>query len=272
MKFTKMQAVGNDYIYIDAINQKLNNLPELSIFLSERHFGVGSDGIVLICPSEKADFRMRMFNADGSEGEMCGNAIRSVGKYVYEKKLTRKTKLTIETLAGIKNLQLFVENEKVVNICANIGKPIFDMDFIEKKIQILDREFLLTKVSWGNPHVSIFMEDVQNFDVATYGKEIENRLDLFPERTNVTFAKVESPTLIHMREWERGSGETLGCGTGGATAAVTGIMLKQCERKVTIIQPGGPIEIYWEEGTDELYMTGPSTIVFEGNIDVSHIM
>ena len=271
MKFTKMQAFGNDYVYIDAINQKINNHSKLAKFISDRHFGVGSDGMVLICPSDKADFKMRIFNPDGTEGEMCGNAIRSVGKYVYEHQLTDKIRMSIETLGGIKQLKLFTDGHKVSNICANIGKPKFNPDFIEKSVKVLDKTFLVTTVSWGNPHIVTYIDDIMDFDVSKYGKELENMTELFPDRTNVTFAQIVDRKNIKIREWERGTGETIGCGTGCATAVVTGVKLDRCDRDVTVWQIGGPLGIKWEEGSDELYMTGPSHTVFEAEIDVSHI-
>ena len=271
MKFTKMQAFGNDYVYIDAISQELKKLPELARFISDRHFGLGSDGMVLICPSECADFRMRIFNPDGSEGEMCGNAIRSVGKYVYEHKLTKKTELTVETLGGIKLLTLFLDRGFVTNICANIGQPGFNEDFIEKPVNVIDRSFNVTTVSWGNPHIVSFVDDVMGLDVRKYGYELENMTDLFPNRTNVTFAQIIDRNNIKIREWERGTGETIGCGTGCATAVVTGVRLNLCNRAVTVEQIGGPLDIRWEEETNELFMTGPSHTVFESDIDVSHI-
>ncbi|MDE5539827.1 MAG: diaminopimelate epimerase [Bacilli bacterium] len=278
MRFTKMQAYGNDYVYIDAINQKLDNLNELAKFVSDRHFGVGSDGCVLICPSEVADFRMRIFNPDGTEAEMCGNAIRSVGKYVYDHKLTDKTVLTIETLGGIKNLELTVDNGIVTNIKANIGKPIFDAklvpvntdknEFIMEEVEILDKTFKMSSLSWGNPHTVIFVDDVANFDVHKYGPAIENKRDVFPNRTNVTFAQVVSRDYIKIREWERGTGETIGCGTGCSTAVVIANRLGLTSNKCTVEQIGGLLEIEYD---DELYMKGPSNFVFESEIDVSHI-
>jgi len=243
----------------------------LAKFISDRHFGVGSDGMVLICPSEKADFKMRIFNPDGSEGEMCGNAIRSVGKYVYEHNLTDKENITVETLGGIKHLKLFIVRGFVTNICANIGKPVFDLEFIEKPVKVFDRTFLVTTVSWGNPHIVIYIDDVMSFDVAKYGEKLENMTELFPNRTNVTFAQIVDKKNIKIREWERGTGETIGCGTGCATAVVTAVKLDLCEREVTVEQIGGPLLIRWEENTDELYMTGPSFTVFESDIDVSHL-
>lgn len=278
--FTKMQAYGNDYVYIDAINQKLPNLNELAKFISNRHFGVGSDGMVLICSSVVADFRMRIFNPDGTEAEMCGNAIRSVGKYVYDHKLTNKTKLKIETLGGIKNLELKVENGEVVNIKANIGKPIFDAKLIpvntskeifqKEEVQVLDKSFVMSSLSWGNPHTVTFMNDVDNFDILKYGPAIENKLEVFPNRTNVTFAQIIDKKNIKIREWERGTGETIGCGTGCSTAVVFAVLYGLTERQVTVHQIGGPLEILYQED-GELYMIGPSNFVFESEIDVSSV-
>ena len=281
MRFTKMQAYGNDYVYIDAINQKLDNLNELAKFVSDRHFGIGSDGMILICPSTVADFKMRIFNPDGTEAEMCGNAIRSLGKYVYDHKLTDKTTLKIETLGGIKTLELTVENEVVTNIKANISKPIFDAKlipvnttkdkFIMESVKILDQTFKLSSISWGNPHTVLFVDDVMNFDVARYGPAIENNLEVFPNRTNVTFAEVVNKNYIKIREWERGTGETIGCGTGCATAVVIAKTLGLTEGICEVEQIGGILEIEYAPN-GELYMKGPSHFVFESDIDVSHII
>ena len=233
---------------------------------------------MLICPSEVADFRMRMFNPDGTEGEMCGNALRSVAKYVYDYKLTEKTDLTIETLGGIQKVKLFVENGQAVNICANIGQPILDTrkipvntdkeEFIEEPVQILDKEFKISALSWGNPHVVIFIDDVANFDVHKYGKAIEYHTELFPNKTNVTFAQVISRDYIKMREWERGTGETIGCGTGCTTAVVFAVLTGRCDRKVTVEQIGGNLYVEWDEKTNNVFMTGPSYRVFESEIEV----
>ena len=282
IKFTKMQAFGNDYVYIDAIHQKLNNLSELARKVSDRHFAVGSDGMVLICPSEVADFRMRMFNPDGSEGEMCGNALRSVGKYVYDHRLTDKTFLTIETLGGIQKLWLHVEDGFVTNIRADIGEPRLKAsvvpvntqveEFVDQPMKILDKEFRTTALSWGNPHCVQFIENVDDFDVHRYGKAIEFNTELFPKKTNVTFAEVVSRDYIRMREWERGTGETIGCGTGCCTAVVAGVLTGRCDRKVTVMQIGGPLLVEWDEETNHVFMTGPSNTVFEAEIEVGDLM
>lgn len=281
MKFTKMQAYGNDYVYVDAIHQQLTNLPELARFVSDRHFAVGSDGMVLICPSDKGDFRMRMFNPDGTEGEMCGNALRSVGKYVFDHRLTDKTELVIETLGGMQHLKLTVTDGFVSNIRADIGEPRLAAEmipvntglpqFVEQPVTVLDRTFYITAVSWGNPHCAMYVDSVADLNVERYGKSIEHKTELFPNKTNVTFAEFVRPDYIKIREWERGTGETIGCGTGCATAVVTGVLTGRCERKATVEQIGGPLLIEWDEETGHLFMTGPSHTVFEADIDVSHI-
>ena len=282
MKFTKMQAFGNDYVYIDAIHQKLKNLPDLARFVSDRHFAIGSDGMVLICPSDKGDFRMRMFNPDGTEGEMCGNALRSVGKYVYDHRLTDKTNLVIETLGGMQHLELTVTDGLVSNIRADIGEPRLSTavipvntdlsEFVEQPVQVLDKTFHITTVSWGNPHCAMYVDSVADLDVEKYGKTIEHMTEIFPNKTNVTFAEFVRPDYIKIREWERGTGETIGCGTGCATAVVAGVLTGRLDRKVTVEQIGGPLLIEWMEDTNHLFMTGPSRTVFEAEIDASHII
>ena len=281
-KFSKMQAFGNDYVYIDAINQKIDNVNELAKYVSNRHFGIGSDGMVLICKSDVADFRMRMFNPDGTEGEMCGNALRSLSKYVYDHKMTEKEELTIETLGGIQHVKLTVENGKAVNIEANIGKPVLDTriipvnttlpEFIEQEVTVLDKIFEITAMSWGNPHCVVFIDDVDNFDVEKYGKAIEYKTDLFPNKTNVTFAEAIDRNNIKMREWERGTGETIGCGTGSCAATVAAVLTGRCDRKVKVHQIGGILETNWDGETDTMFMKGPSHTVFESEIDVDRII
>lgn len=278
IKFTKMQAYGNDYVYIDAIHQELAKLPELARFVSDRHFAVGSDGMVLICPSEVSDFRMRMFNPDGSEGEMCGNALRSVAKYVYDHGFTDKTRFQIETFGGLQNIELQVENQKAVNITADIGRPVLDTgkipvntpaaEFINQPVRILDREFYITAVSWGNPHCVTFVENTKDFDVETYGKAIEHHTELFPNKTNVTFAQVVRRDYIKIREWERGTGETIGCGTGCCTALVAASLLGLTDREATVEQIGGPLHVKWDSDTGHMIMTGASYTVFEAEIEV----
>ena len=281
MRFTKMQAYGNDYVYIDAIHQELPDLPSLARFVSDRHFAIGSDGMVLICPSDTADFRMRMFNPDGTEGEMCGNALRSVGKYVYDHMLTDKTEVYIETLGGIKHLWLETENGIAVNIKADIGEPVLDTkvipvntglcEFVEQPVTAGGITLGITAVSWGNPHCVAFVEDTASFDVHGIGRELEYMTSLFPNKTNVTFAQVISDSYIKMREWERGTGETIGCGTGCATAVVAGVLTGRCKRHVSVEQIGGILDINWNEEDNHLYMTGVSNTVFEAEIDISAV-
>ena len=223
MKFTKMHGIGNDYIYFNCFEEKIKNPGELSIKLSDRHFGAGGDGIVLILPSDKADFRMRMFNADGSEGKMCGNASRCVGKYLYEKGLTKKTSIKLETLSGIKVLDLKVVNEKVVSVKVNMGKPIVEaknIPVISDEEEVINRELIINKekynitcLSMGNPHCVVFMDNIHNLDLEKIGPYFENN-EIFPDRINTEFVEIINEKYIKMRVWERGSGETLACGTG----------------------------------------------------------
>ncbi len=272
IKFTKMQAYGNDYVYIDAINQELTNLNDLAIKISDRHFGVGSDGMVLICPSDVCDFRMRIFDPDGTEAEMCGNAIRSTAKFVYYHGLTKKEKFTIETLGGNKNLELIIENGEVVNIHASIGEPeltasnvpvISDTErYIDKTLTVYDKTYRASSISWGNPHTVVFEDDLDGLDITKYGPAIENN-EIFPKRTNVTFAKLIDRSHIKIREWERGCGETIGCGTGCCSAVVVMNMLGMCDRKVEVEQIGGVLNVEWDEN-DVIHMIGPSYVVFEG--------
>ena len=276
MKFTKMHGIGNDYIYINGFEEQLENPGELSIRLSDRHKGVGSDGLVIILPSSKADFRMQMFNADGSEAEMCGNAARCIGKYVYEKGMTDKTELTLETLAGIKTLQLFLdERNNVVSVTVDMGKPVLEAEKIPttlpgKKIVNFPVSFdginyAITCVSMGNPHTVIFTENIANMDIEKMGKKIENA-PIFPRRTNVEFIEVIDKSRIEMRVWERGSGETMACGTGACASVVAGVLNGLVSRKATVELLGGNLEIEWNENDEHVYLTGPAETVFEGEI------
>ncbi len=275
IEFTKMQAYGNDYVYINTIKQKVNNPSALAKEVSDRRFGIGSDGLVLICSSEICDFRMRMFNPDGTEGEMCGNALRSVSKYVYDYKLTDKTELTIETLGGIQHIKLEVDgNHIATNIIANIGLPRFAKElipvltdgdeFIMKDVEVEGRVFKLSSLSWGNPHTVAFIDDeLMRFDVEKYGKAIENMTSLFPKKTNVTFAIIDSRSYFRMREWERGTGETIGCGTGCCTAVAVAYKLGLCDSEVDVEQIGGVLHI--SVGKDgSVTMKGPSNVMFDG--------
>ena len=272
LKFTKMQAYGNDYVYMDAIHQEIIAPGNLAMKIADRHFGIGSDGLVLICPSDHCDFKMRIFNPDGTEAEMCGNALRSTAKFVYFHHLTQKEQLTIETLGGVKHLQLEIKEGEVVNIRANIGKPEFQADkipvltesdtFIDQQLQVGDRVFRASSLSWGNPHTVLLTEDVAALDVAKYGNLTEH-LECFPRRTNVTFAQIIDEEHIFIREWERGTGETIGCGTGCCSAVVIGNLLGLCGRKVICRQIGGDLDVEWDE-EDVVHMTGPSHIVYQG--------
>lgn len=273
--FTKMQAYGNDYVYIDAIHQNIEQPGRLAEKISDRHFGVGSDGLVLICPSECCDFRMRIFNPDGTEAEMCGNALRSSAKFAYIQGLTQKTELTVETLGGHQSVALKVEGGEVINIHAGIGSPEFSAHkipvitegetFLNQPIEVGDRVFTASSLSWGNPHTVLLTEDVQSLDVEKYGPLVEH-MDCFPRRTNVTFAQVLDETHIRIREWERGTGETLGCGTGCCSAVVVAHMMGLCGRKVEVYQPGGAMRVEWDD-QDVVHMIGPSHVVFRGEYD-----
>lgn len=277
LKFTKMHGLGNDYVYMDAINQKIENRSELAKKVSDRHFGIGSDGLILICKSDVADFRMQMFNSDGTEAEMCGNGIRCVGKFVYDKGLTDKEEVTIETLAGIKKLKFTIKDGKVEKVRVNMGKPILEAKRIpvesnlnpvkDLKIKAEDREFNFTCVSMGNPHAITFIKDnLKDFDVAKYGRKIE--IDtVFPNKTNVEFINIVDKNNIKMRVWERGAGETLACGTGACASVVASYINGYTSRNVCVELLGGKLEIEWNEKDNNIYMTGSATTVFEGEIE-----
>lgn len=275
IKFTKMHGLGNDYVYIDAINQKIENESSLAKFVSNRHFGIGSDGLILICKSEVADFKMRMFNSDGSEAEMCGNGIRCVGKFVYDKGLTNKTTVKIETLAGIKTLILNTKNEKVETARVDMGEPILEAEKIpvittEEPVKNLELEaenqkFKFTCVSMGNPHAITIVENTKEFDVEKYGKVLE--IDkAFPKKANIEFAQIVDRQNINMRVWERGAGETLACGTGACATAVACNLNGLTDRKVNIELLGGTLNIEWNETDNHVYMTGPAVTVFDGEL------
>ena len=275
VKFTKMQAYGNDYVYIETLTQELSNLGELSRFVSKKHFGIGSDGMILVCPSEVADFRMRVFNPDGTEAEMCGNAVRSVGKLVYEKGFTNKTEIKVETLGGIKTLYLTLTDGHVSNITSNIGAPILeaarvpaltgDERFVDKTVILDGRRFCTTAISLGNPHCVSFVDDVETLDLEKYGPLMENNT-LFPNRINAEFCTVIDKNNLRLRTWERGTGETLACSTGCATCVVGGVLTDRCSRSVNVRQTGGTTLAEWHESDNNIYLTAPSEIVFDGTI------
>ncbi|MBO5657726.1 MAG: diaminopimelate epimerase [Agathobacter sp.] len=275
MKFTKMHGCGNDYVYVNLFEEKISNPRELSIRISDRHFGIGSDGLITIGPSEIADFTMHIYNADGSEAEMCGNGVRCVGKYVYDHGLTDKTEVTVETGAGIKVLQLFLKDGKVDTVRVDMGEPKFapqeiPVDYagaqvVNAPIQVGDKTWNMTCVSMGNPHAVVFVEDTAHFPIETYGPLFENHV-VFPKRTNTEFVQVLSQEEVNMRVWERGSAETWACGTGTCACAVACILNGHTKRKVLVHLLGGDLVIEWDETTNHVFMTGPATEVFSGEI------
>ena len=274
IKFTKMHGLGNDYVYIDCTKEKFNeDIPELAKKMSDRHFGIGSDGIILICRSDIADFKMRMFNFDGSESEMCGNGIRCVGKFVYDKGLTKKEELKIETLAGIKTLKLNIENEKVKTIQVDMGKPILEPEKIpviskqnpvtDLKINALDKEFICTCVSMGNPHAVTEIENTEDFEIEKYGSLMEVD-EHFHNKANIEFIQILDKEHIKMRVWERGTGETLACGTGACAVSVACNLRGRTNNKVEVQLLGGNLQIEWNKENNHVYMTGSAETVFEG--------
>ena len=273
MKFTKMHGIGNDYVYVNCFEEEVKEPAKLATVISDRHFGVGSDGLILILPSKAADCKMRIFNADGSEAQMCGNGIRCIAKYVFDHKITQKNPLTIETLAGTKTIQLFTENGKVSRAKVDMGRPRLmrsEIPMIGKETQVIDEilttsngaSFRVTCVSMGNPHCVIFVDNFDTIDIEKHGMAIE-RHPSFPERANVHFVKVHTPQEVTMKTWERGSGITLACGTGASAVCVAGVVNKKTTRKILAHLPGGDLELEWPEDGN-VFMTGPATEVFTG--------
>ncbi|MBE5910525.1 diaminopimelate epimerase [Pseudobutyrivibrio sp.] len=277
MKFTKMHGCGNDYVYVNLFQEKLENPAETSIKVSDRHFGIGSDGLITIGPSDIADFRMRIYNADGSEAEMCGNGIRCVAKYVYDHKLTDKTEISVESGAGIKYLTLYVKDGKVDQVRVDMGEPILepaqipvisDKDkVIDEPIEVGGKTWNMTCVSMGNPHAVVFVDDTEHFELEKYGPLFENH-ERFPKRTNTEFVQVISRTEANMRVWERGSAETWACGTGTCATVMACILNKKTDNKVLVHLRGGDLTIEYDESTNHVFMTGPATEVFNGEIEV----
>ncbi len=275
MKFTKMHGIGNDYIYVNCLKETIENPSEVSKKVSDRHFGIGSDGLVMILPSSKADFTMRMFNSDGSESEMCGNAIRCVGKFVYDNKLTDKTIISIETLAGIKILVMQTEDNKVTLVKVDMGEPILSPEkipvvsgkdiVISEPVQIGSDIYRITCVSMGNPHAVTYVDDVINFPLEVVGPKMETH-SIFPRKVNAEFVEIIDRNTLKMRVWERGAGETLACGTGACAVLVASCLNGLCERKAVIKLLGGDLIIEWNENDNHVYMTGPATKVFDGEI------
>lgn len=274
MKFTKMQGLGNDYVYVNCLKEKIADPPELARKISDRHFGVGSDGLIMINPSDKADFEMEMYNADGSRAEMCGNGIRCVAKYVYDYGLTDKTYISVETLAGIKYLDLTVENGKVSLVKVDMGQPILEPEkipvaakgsrVVDEPLLVDGKEYRMTCVSMGNPHAVIFVdEDVKNLPLEKIGPSFENHI-CFPKRVNTEFVRVIDRHTAEMRVWERGSGETLACGTGTCAVAVACVLNGLTEDAITVHLLGGDLYIEWDREKNTVYMTGPAEVVFDG--------
>ncbi|MEI3541350.1 MAG: diaminopimelate epimerase [Acutalibacteraceae bacterium] len=277
LKFTKMQGCGNDYIYFDCFYQIINNPSALSVKLSDRRYGIGGDGIILICPSNSADAKMRMFNLDGSEGKMCGNGIRCVGKYLYDNNIVKKSEISIETLSGIKTLKVLENNGKAELLTVNMGKP----ELIAEKIpvnlnlhKVIDYEavfggknYNITCVSMGNPHCVVFCNDINSIDIEKIGPAFENS-ELFPEKINTEFVEIVDKNILNMRVWERGSGETLACGTGASAAVVAAVLNGFCAKNenITVNLKGGTLTINYSD--DAVYMTGSAKKVFEGVVEV----
>ena len=277
MKFTKMQGIGNDYVYVNCFEEKVENPGKLAVRVSDRHFGIGSDGLILIKPSERADFCMEMYNADGSEGAMCGNGVRCVGKYVYDYGLTEQTSIQVETKSGIKYLDLTVEEGKVSQVRVNMGAPelspsgipvLADGDkVLDAPIMVDGREYRMTCVSMGNPHAVVYLNDVKNLEIEKIGPMFEMH-PCFPDRVNTEFVRVVDGHTLEMRVWERGSGETLACGTGACAVAVASILNGHVSGEVTVKLLGGDLNILWDEQENIVYMTGPAAVVFDGEIEV----
>ena len=277
MKFTKMHGIGNDYVYVNCFKEEVPDPSQTAIKVSDRHFGIGSDGLILIKPSDVADGKMEMYNADGSQGAMCGNGIRCVAKYMYDYGLTDKTSISVETKSGIKYLDLTVENGKVSTVKVNMGAPILKAtdipvlcdteQMVDQPVTVDGKEWKITCVSMGNPHAITYIEDVKNLDIEKIGPKFENH-PIFPDRVNTEFVKVIDRKTVEMRVWERGSGETLACGTGACATAVACILNGLTEDEVTVKLLGGDLTIFWDRKENLVYMTGSATTVFDGDIEL----
>ena len=277
MKFTKMHGIGNDYVYVNCFKETVEHPSEVAIKVSDRHFGIGSDGLILIKPSEVADGKMEMYNADGSQGAMCGNGIRCVAKYMYDYGITDKTSISVETKSGIKYLDLTIRDGKVDTVKVNMGTPILkavDIPVRSEKEQMIDepvmvdgKEWKITCVSMGNPHAITYIDDVKNMEIEKIGPKFENH-EIFPDRVNTEFVHVIDRNTVEMRVWERGSGETLACGTGACAVAVSSILNGLTEEEVTVKLLGGDLKIFWDRTENKVYMTGSATTVFDGEISL----
>ena len=278
MKFTKMHGIGNDYVYVNCFKETVENPSEVSKFVSDRHFGIGSDGLILIRPSEVADCYMEMYNADGSRSAMCGNGIRCVAKYIYDYGLTDKTEVDVETAAGIKHIVLTIKDGKVEKARVDMGEPILKPELVpvigegdmlvNEPIMVDGTEYRMTCVSMGNPHAVVFLdEDVKNLEIEKIGPKFENH-ERFPERVNTEFMYVLDRNTMNLRVWERGSGETWACGTGTCASVVASVLNGLTERNVLVHLLGGDLEILWDEKDNHVYMTGPAATVFDGEIEL----
>ena len=280
MKFTKMHGCGNDYVYVNCLEESVEHPEEVAGLVSDRHFGIGSDGLILIHPSEIADFRMAMYNADGSQGQMCGNGIRCVAKFVYDYHLTDKSSIAIETLAGIKYLDLTIEDGKVSTVKVDMGAPILTPSeipvklgqerCIAEKLTVDGKEYEITAVSMGNPHAVVFVEDTESLPLEQIGPKFEHH-EVFPERINTEFVQILNRKEVNMRVWERGSGETLACGTGTCATVVACVLNGLTEDEITVHVLGGDIIVKYDREADTVWMTGPATTVYTGEIDVRKI-
>lgn len=282
MKFTKMHGIGNDYVYVNCFKETVKNPSAVAKFVSDRHFGIGSDGLILIKPSEIADCEMDMYNLDGSQGAMCGNGIRCVAKYAYDYGIVNKPQISVATKSGVKYLDLTIENGKVSTVKVNMGAPIFKASaipvisskdqMINEPIEVKREYYYVTAVSMGNPHAVVFMDDVEHLDIEKIGPYFEHH-SAFPDRVNTEFVKVIDNHTVQMRVWERGSGETLACGTGACAVAVASILNGHVDgtQPVTVKLLGGDLQIFWNRESNLVYMTGPATTVFDGEIDLTHL-
>ena len=276
MKFTKMHGCGNDYVYVNGFEEEVADPAALAVAISDRHFGIGSDGLVMVLPSESADFRMRIFNADGSEAEMCGNGIRCLAKYVYDRAMTEETRLQVETPGGVKWIDLTVKDGRAMAATVDMGVPVLERNeipmlgpsgrVVDEELSAGGRTFRVTCVSMGNPHCIIFVDDVGGFPVHRYGPLIETQ-EAFPKRVNVEFVQVISRGEVKLRVWERGSGETLACGTGASATAVACSLLDETDREVIAHLPGGDLALRWGDD-DHVYMSGPAAEVFTGEYEL----
>lgn len=278
MKFTKMQGLGNDYVYVNCFKEEVKDAPAVSIKVSDRHFGIGSDGLILIKPSDIADFKMDMYNADGSQAEMCGNGIRCVGKYVFDYGLTDKTDISVETLAGIKYLHFEITDGKVSLVTVDMGEP----ELVPEKIPVVSQNervineeiivdgnaYKMTCVSMGNPHAIVYIDSTKDLEIEKVGPSFENH-KVFPRRVNTEFIQVLNRKEVNMRVWERGSGETLACGTGACASTVAGVLCGVTDEEITLHLLGGDLRVKWDQSDNHVYMTGPAKVVFDGEIELS---